>query len=59
MAYGIFRFVHEFARHTPAIVGPISGYQIAALGLVALGFVGFLKRRKKGELNERLAATGA
>jgi phosphatidylglycerol:prolipoprotein diacylglycerol transferase len=49
MAYGVFRFVHEFARDTPAIVGPISGYQIAALGLFALGFVGFERRRKQGE----------
>src|SRR5207302_10356335 len=49
MAYGIFRFVHEFARDTPTILGPISGYQIAALGLVALGLAGFERRRKEGE----------
>jgi phosphatidylglycerol:prolipoprotein diacylglycerol transferase len=49
MGYGIFRFVHEFARDTPAVLGPISGYQIAALGLVALGLAGFERRRKRGK----------
>jgi phosphatidylglycerol:prolipoprotein diacylglycerol transferase len=48
MAYGIFRFVHEFARTTPPIFGPISGYQIAALGLFALGLIGFIRRQRPG-----------
>ena len=46
MAYGIFRFFHEFLRDTPQIVGPISGYQIAALGIFALGAAGFVRRRQ-------------
>jgi len=46
MAYGIFRFFHEFLRDTPQIVGPISGYQIAALGIFFLGAVGFVRRRQ-------------
>ena len=45
MAYGSFRFAHEFLRETPQIVGPISGYQIAALGVAALGLWGFVRRR--------------
>jgi phosphatidylglycerol:prolipoprotein diacylglycerol transferase len=45
MAYGTFRFLHEFLRATPEIVGPISGYQIASLGIVALGGFGFWRRR--------------
>jgi len=45
MAYGLFRFFHEFLRDTPAILGPISGYQIAALGIFALGAAGFVRRR--------------
>lgn len=46
MAYGLFRFFHEFLRDTPQIVGPVSGYQIAALGIFALGAAGFAMRRK-------------
>ena len=37
VAYGAFRFAHEFLRATPRIGGGISGYQIAALACVALG----------------------
>jgi phosphatidylglycerol:prolipoprotein diacylglycerol transferase len=46
IAYGLFRFAHEFLRATPQIVGPISGYQIAALAVVALGMAGFFSRRR-------------
>ena len=45
-AYGIFRFFHEFLRETPAILGPISGYQVAALAVALLGIIGFVRRRK-------------
>jgi phosphatidylglycerol:prolipoprotein diacylglycerol transferase len=47
MAYGAFRFFHEFLRDTPQIFGPISGYQIAAIALFLLGLVGFESRRRK------------
>jgi phosphatidylglycerol:prolipoprotein diacylglycerol transferase len=47
MAYGIFRFFHEFLRDTPEIAGPFSGYQFVALGVAALGAAGFVMRRKK------------
>lgn len=47
MAYGVFRFTHEFLRDTPQILGPFSGYQIAALGIFALGALGFWRRRKE------------
>jgi phosphatidylglycerol:prolipoprotein diacylglycerol transferase len=46
MAYGIFRFGHEFMRDTPRILGPLSGYQIAALALAALGGMGFFLRAR-------------
>jgi phosphatidylglycerol:prolipoprotein diacylglycerol transferase len=46
MAYGIFRFFHEFLRDTPQILGPISGYQIAALAIFILGAAGFIRRRR-------------
>ena len=44
-AYGAFRFLHEFLRATPAIVGPLSGYQFAALAIFFLGLAGFVRRR--------------
>jgi phosphatidylglycerol---prolipoprotein diacylglyceryl transferase len=47
MAYGVFRFAHEFLRDTPQILGPISGYQIAALGVAGLGAAGFLLRQRQ------------
>jgi phosphatidylglycerol:prolipoprotein diacylglycerol transferase len=46
MAYGIFRFAHEFLRDTPQILGPISGYQIAALGVAGLGAASFVLRQQ-------------
>lgn len=45
MAYGLFRFTHEFARATPQIIGPFSGYQIAGLIVFALGALAFLWRQ--------------
>lgn len=48
MAYGAFRFVHEFLRDTPRVVGPLSGYQIAALAVFVLGAAGFAIRRNRG-----------
>lgn len=45
MAYGAFRFAHEFWRDTPPILGPLTGYQMAALALLALGAVRFIQRR--------------
>ncbi len=47
MAYGTFRFVHEFVRDTPRILGPISGYQIAALAVALLGAIGFYLRQQQ------------
>jgi phosphatidylglycerol:prolipoprotein diacylglycerol transferase len=47
IAYGLFRFFHEFFRDTPHIIGPFSGYQFAALGVAALGAAGFALRRQK------------
>jgi phosphatidylglycerol---prolipoprotein diacylglyceryl transferase len=51
MAYGTFRFLHEFLRDTPPLFGPISGYQIASLAVVGLGLAGFIMRQRR-----RLAA---
>jgi len=46
IAYGTFRFVHEFVRDTPPIVGPLSGYQIAALAVAGLGVAGWIRRAR-------------
>ncbi len=46
IGYGLFRFAHEFVRATPAVAGPFSGYQFAALGVVLLGLFGFVLRRR-------------
>ena len=46
IAYGIFRFAHEFARATPRVAGFFSGYQIAALSVAVLGFIGFARRQR-------------
>ena len=56
MAYGLFRFAHEFLRATPQIFGPISGYQIAALGLVVLGAGGFVLRRRAARAGTLITA---
>lgn len=47
MAYGAFRFLHEFARGTPRLAGPFSGYHLLALALMLLGLGGFLRRRSQ------------
>lgn len=44
IAYGVFRFAHEFVRATPRILGPLSGYAIAALLTVAFGVFAFMRR---------------
>lgn len=47
MAYGIFRFAHEWFRDTPRVLGPISGYSLLAVALFILGWVRFRQRRRK------------
>lgn len=56
IAYGIFRFAHEFLRDTPQIIGPFSGYQIAALAITALGAWGFWRRQKERRIFKRFHA---
>lgn len=46
MTYGAFRFAHEFARDTPRLLGPLSGYHLLAIALMVLGLAGFEKRRR-------------
>lgn len=44
IAYGVFRFLHEFMRDTPEMVLGMSGYQAIALFLLSLGAVRFMQR---------------
>jgi phosphatidylglycerol:prolipoprotein diacylglycerol transferase len=46
MSYGVFRFFHEFMREEPHLFGFITGYQLAALAVAALGLAGFVQRQK-------------
>lgn len=48
IAYGLFRFAHEFMRDTPRVFAGLSGYQVAALAVAALGAIGFERRRRGG-----------
>ena len=59
MAYGIFRFTHEFVRDTPRLLGPLSGYHIVALGVAVLGAAGFWLRRSRGRLRGNSVAATA
>jgi phosphatidylglycerol:prolipoprotein diacylglycerol transferase len=52
IGYGLFRFAHEFWRATPKILGALSGYQLAALAVLALGLIGFVERRRKQHAHE-------
>jgi len=47
IAYGLFRFAHEFLRATPRFSHGLTGYQIAALAVAALGTAGFIQRQRK------------
>ncbi|NUM54933.1 MAG: prolipoprotein diacylglyceryl transferase [Candidatus Hydrogenedentes bacterium] len=44
IAYGAFRFAHEFARDIPPLIGPITGYQVASLAILVLGVVRYRQR---------------
>lgn len=46
LAYGMFRFAHEFFRDTPRVFGPLSGYALAALATAGLGLAGYMVRRR-------------
>ena len=46
IAYGAFRFAHEFIRATPRLASGLSGYHFAALACIALGGAGYWKRAR-------------
>jgi phosphatidylglycerol:prolipoprotein diacylglycerol transferase len=46
IGYGIFRFLHEFLREEPRIIGPFSGYHFGALVMLGFGLLSFARRQK-------------
>ena len=46
IAYGVFRFAHEFVRATPRVLGPLSGYALASLVMAAFGACAFMRRAR-------------
>jgi len=46
IAYGLFRFGHEFVRDTPPLIAGLTGYQLLAVALVLLGAVRFVQRAR-------------
>ena len=46
IAYGTFRFGHEFLRDDVPMFGAISGYHLIALAMVAFGVIRFVQRRE-------------
>jgi phosphatidylglycerol:prolipoprotein diacylglycerol transferase len=55
VAYGMFRFLHEFLRNEHRLLSPWTGYQLAALGVAGFGAVAFLRRQR----TPRMAAAPA
>ena len=59
VAYGLFRFLHEFARDTPKPLGGVSGYQLIALLLAIAGALAFRRRaRNRGAPREPTESAG-
>lgn len=45
IAYGLFRFGHEFLRDDHRVLGPMTGYHALAIAIAALGAVRYAQRR--------------
>ena len=50
IAYGLFRFAHEFVRATPRVFGPFTGYALAALLVAGWGMLAFVRRARTARL---------
>jgi phosphatidylglycerol:prolipoprotein diacylglycerol transferase len=44
IAYGLFRFAHEFLRATPKAFGGLSGYQLIALATAITAAIAYRRR---------------
>ena len=59
ISYGVFRALHEALRDTPRLGYGISGYQLFALGCIALGVHGYLRRAAENASDPRSTSRGA
>lgn len=57
IAYGLFRFGHEFARDDARWVGPIGGYHVIALAMAAFGAWRLAGRRRDQRIAQGLGLT--
>lgn len=56
IAYGLFRFGHEFLRATPKPWGGVSGYQVIALLLTTAGLLAFcIRSKRRGRMDKVFA----
>ena len=46
IAYGLFRFAHEFARSDVSWAGPLTGYHLIATLIFGFGLVRYMQRRR-------------
>jgi phosphatidylglycerol:prolipoprotein diacylglycerol transferase len=53
IAYGIFRFAHEFLRDDQRIAGAVTGYHILALVIAAVGAVRYVQRERERQRRVR------
>lgn len=51
IAYGLFRFAHEWFRSTPKWGGWVSGYQLGALALMILGLLRYRQRGREQSIS--------
>jgi phosphatidylglycerol:prolipoprotein diacylglycerol transferase len=56
MAYGVFRFLHEFMRATPKPFAGLSGYQIIAAGTVIAAAIAYRHRAAAAPRDDTLGA---
>lgn len=57
IAYGMFRFLHEFVRDEHRLLGPFTGYQLAALGVAGFGVAAFARRSRGDAARAQRSAT--
>ncbi len=57
MAYGTFRFAHEFLRNERPMIGPLTGYHIIALVIAVVGLVMFLRRKNQPSFSHPCVAS--
>lgn len=57
IAYGLFRFAHQFGRDDVSWVGPVSGYHLLATLILALGLLRYIQRRQDNRTRLEIRST--